>query len=153
LTEVVQRLYNFGFFNPLLLATSINCPMSFFLDNPDVEKFIVIGDRVLLKPKSPQQKTKSGLFLPPGFEDKQKVSSGYVIKSGPGYPIPTLPEPQEPWKKNDEQQNYFPLQVRAGDLAVYLQESSFLIEFNKEKYIIVPHSAILMVIRDEDLIE
>ena len=127
--------------------------MSFFLDNQDVEKFIVIGDRVLLKPKSPQQKTKSGLFLPPGFEDKQKIGSGYVIKSGPGYPIPTLPEPQEPWKKDNEKQNYFPLQVRPGDLAVYLQENSHLIEFNKEKYVIVPHSAILMLIRDEDLLE
>lgn len=127
--------------------------MSLFLDNQDADKFIVIGDRVLLKPKSPQQKTKSGLFLPPGFEDKQKVGSGYVIKSGPGYPIPTLPEPQEPWKKNEDKQNYFPLQVQTGDLAVYLQDSSYLIEFNKEKYIIVPHSAILMVIRDEDLIE
>jgi chaperonin GroES len=127
--------------------------MSFFLDNQDVEKFIVIGDRVLLKPKSPQQKTKSGLFLPPGFEDKQKVSSGYVIKSGPGYPIPTIPDTQEPWEKQNEKQNYFPLQVRTGDLAVFLQENSFLIEFNKEKYIIVPHSAILMVIRDENLME
>ncbi len=127
--------------------------MSFFLDNQDVKKFIVIGDRVLLKPKSPQQKTRSGLFLPPGFEDKQKIGSGYVIKSGPGYPIPTLPEAQEPWKKSDEKQNYFPLQVRPGDLAVYLQENSFLIEFNKEKYIVVPHSAILMVIRDEDIME
>ncbi len=127
--------------------------MSFFLDNQDVEKFIVIGDRVLLKPKSPQHKTRSGLYLPPGFEDKQKIGCGYVIKSGPGYPIPTLPEVQEPWKKKDEKLNYFPLQVRTGDLAVFLQDSSFLIEFNKEKYIIVPHSAILMLIREDDILE
>ncbi len=127
--------------------------MSIFLDNQDVEKFIVIGDRVLLKPKSPQQKTRSGLFLPPGFEDKQKVSCGYVIKSGPGYPIPAQQEAEEPWKKNNEKQNYFPLQVKTGDLAVFLQENSYLIEFNKEKYVIVPHSAILMVIRDEDMVE
>jgi chaperonin GroES len=124
--------------------------MSFFLESQDVEKFILIGDRVLLKPKSPQQKTKSGLFLPPGFEDKQKTGSGYVIKSGPGYPIPAMSDIQEPWKKNDDKQHYFPLQVRPGDLVVYLQDASFLIEFNKEKYIIVPHSAILMLIRDED---
>ncbi len=127
--------------------------MSFFLDKQDVDKFIVIGDRVLLKPKSPQQKTKSGLFLPPGFEEKQKISCGYVIKSGPGYPIPTIPETRELWKENDEKQNYFPLQVRTGDLAIFFQENSSLIEFNREKYVIVPHSAILMVIRDEDLIE
>ena len=127
--------------------------MSFFFDSQDVDKFIIIGDRVLLKPKSPQQKTRSGLFLPPGFEDKQKVGCGYVIKSGPGYPIPTLPEVQEPWKKMDEKLNYFPLQVREGDLAVFLHDSSYLIEFNQEKYIIVPHAAILMLIRDQDIFE
>jgi chaperonin GroES len=32
-----------------------------------------------------------------------------------------------------------------------LQKSGWEIEFNKEKYVIVPHSAILMLIRDEDL--
>jgi co-chaperonin GroES (HSP10) len=44
-----------------------------------------------------------------------------------------------------------PLQPREGDEAIYLQNSGFEIEFNKEKYVIIPHSAILMLIRDEDL--
>ncbi|MCK4745951.1 MAG: co-chaperone GroES, partial [Bacteroidales bacterium] len=46
---------------------------------------------------------------------------------------------------------YIPLQPKEGDLAVYLQKSGYEIEFNKEKYVIIPHSAILMLIRDKDL--
>ena len=46
-----------------------------------------------------------------------------------------------------------PLQAHEGDLAVYLQNASFEIKFNNEVYMIVPHSAILMFIRDEGLFE
>ena len=40
-----------------------------------------------------------------------------------------------------------------GDLAVFLNKSGYEIEFNKEKYIILPHSAILLMVRDESLFE
>jgi hypothetical protein len=40
--------------------------MNVLLDEKDLQKLIVIGDRILIKPKIPQSKTKSGLFLPPG---------------------------------------------------------------------------------------
>ena len=49
--------------------------------------------------------------------------------------------------------HYLPLQAKEGDLAVYLQNSAYEINFNDEKYLIVPHSAILMLIRDEGLFE
>jgi len=32
-----------------------------------------------------------------------------------------------------------------------MQNTGYDIEFNNEKYVIIPHSAILMLIRDEDL--
>jgi len=122
------------------------------IDEKDLRKFIMLSDRVLLKPKTSEQQTKGGLYLPPGVEEKRKIQSGYIIKTGPGYPIPSSEEVDQPWKEG-EPVKYVPLQVREGDLAIYLQDSSFAIEFNKEKYIIVPHSAILMVIRDEELSE
>ena len=53
-----------------------------------LKKLIVVGDRVLIRPKKPTDKTQSGLYLPPGVKEKEKVQSGYVIKIGPGYPIP-----------------------------------------------------------------
>jgi len=117
----------------------------------DLNKFIVVGDRVLIKPKSYMERTKGGLLLPPGVQEKEKVQTGYVVKVGPGYPIPAIAEDDEPWKNKSDEVRYVPLQPKEGDLAVYLQSSGWEIEFNEEKYIIVPHAAILLLVRDDSL--
>jgi co-chaperonin GroES (HSP10) len=119
----------------------------------DLSKIVVIGDRVLIKPKSVQERTSSGLFLPPGIQEKENIQYGYIVKAGPGYPIPVITEADEPWKNKSDDVRYVPLQAKEGDLAVFLQKSAYEIEFNKEKYLIVPHSAILLLIRDEGLFE
>ncbi len=119
------------------------------LKQQDINSFIVVGDRVLIKPKSDSEKTDAGLFLPPGVKEKEKIQSGYVLKYGPGYAIPSN-EVEESWKENGEPK-YIPLQVKEGDLAVFLFKSAFEIQFNNEKYMIVPHNAILLLIRDEEL--
>jgi chaperonin GroES len=123
------------------------------IDEQDLRKFIMVGDRVLIKPKSPLDKTRSGLFLPPGVQENEKIYAGYVLKVGPGYPIPAINEVDEPWKDQRDEVKYVPLQPKEGDLAIYMQKSGFEIEFKKEKYIIVPHAAILMLIRDNGLFE
>jgi chaperonin GroES len=125
--------------------------MTLEIGEQKLEKFILIGDRILIKPKSPQDRTKTGLYLPPGVQENEKIYSGFVLKVGPGYPIPAINEIDEPWKNKSDEVKYVPLQPKEGDLAIYLQKSGWEIEFNKEKYVIVPHSAILMLIRDEDL--
>jgi chaperonin GroES len=127
--------------------------MSIEIGSLDISKFIMVGDRVLIKPKSPVERTKGGLLLPPGVQEKEKTQSGYVVKVGPGYPIPAIAEDDEVWKGNNDNVKYVPLQPHEGDLAIYLQNSSWEIDFNNEKYFIVPHSAILMLIRDEGLFE
>jgi chaperonin GroES len=127
--------------------------MNVLLDEKDLQKLIVIGDRILIKPKTPQSKTKSGLYLPPGVSENEKVQIGYVLKVGPGYPIPSVNDTDEPWKNRNEEPKYVPLQPREGDQAVYLQNSAIEIEFNKEKYIVVPQSAILLLLRDDGLFE
>jgi co-chaperonin GroES (HSP10) len=127
--------------------------MSIEIGTQDISKFIMVGDRVLIKPKSPLERTKGGLLLPPGVQEKEKIQSGYVVKVGPGYPIPAIAEEDEVWKSKNDQVKYVPLQPKEGDLAIYLQNNSWEIEFNKEKYVIVPHAAILMLIRDESLFE
>ncbi|HCI70778.1 MAG TPA: chaperonin, partial [Balneola sp.] len=38
----------------------------------------------------------------------------------------------------------------AGDLAIFLKSRAHEIEFENEKFLIVPHSAVLLLIRDED---
>ncbi len=127
--------------------------MSVLLDEKDLQKLIVIGDRILIKPKTPQSKTKSGLYLPPGVNENEKVQIGYVLKVGPGYPIPSINESDEPWKARADEPKYVPLQPKEGDQAVYLQNSAIEIEFNNEKLMVVPHSAILLLLRDNGLFE
>ncbi len=127
--------------------------MTLELSEQNLDKFIMIGDRVLIKPKSPLDKTKSGLLLPPGVHEKEKIQIGYVVKVGPGYPIPAINETEEPWMGKSEDVKYVPLQIKEGDLAIFMQKSGFDIEFQKEKYVILPHSAVLMVVRDEGLFE
>ncbi|OWY26243.1 co-chaperone GroES [Sphingobacteriales bacterium UPWRP_1] len=127
--------------------------MSFHIDSPDLSKLIMVGDRVLIKPRLAEERTRAGLYLPPGVHEKEKLYSGYVIKVGPGYPVPAVQDIDEPWKDKQEEVKYVPLQPREGDLAVYLQSSVFEIELKSEKYVIVPHSAILLLIRDTDLFD
>jgi co-chaperonin GroES (HSP10) len=71
------------------------------------KKLIVIGDRILIKPTTPDERTASGLYLPPGVQEKEKVQQGFVIKTGPGYAIP-MPVDDEPWKSEDDQVKYVP---------------------------------------------
>jgi chaperonin GroES len=125
--------------------------MTLEIGDYNLDKFIMVGDRVLIKPRSLQDRTKTGLYLPPGVQEKEKIYSGFVLKIGPGYPIPAIHEIDEPWKNKSDEVKYVPLQPKEGDLAIYMQKSGWEIEFNKEKFIIIPHSAILMLIRDEDL--
>jgi co-chaperonin GroES (HSP10) len=127
--------------------------MGVLLDEKDLDKLIVIGDRILIRPKVPQSKTKSGLLLPPGVNENEKVQIGYVMKVGPGYPIPSVNDVDEPWKNRSEEPKYVPLQPKVGDQAVYLQNGAVEIEFNNEKYVVVPHSAILLLLRDNGLFE
>lgn len=118
-----------------------------------LKNLIVVGDRVLIKPKRPTEKTSSGLYLPPGVQEHEKVQSGYVIKVGPGYPIPVPFEDDEPWRDPDEQVKYVPLQAREGDLAIFLQRGAYEVFYENEKYVIVPQSSILMLEREEDLLD
>ncbi|MDR1054399.1 MAG: co-chaperone GroES family protein [Prevotellaceae bacterium] len=121
------------------------------LSYEELNNVILIGDKVLIKPRAEQERTKSGLYLPPGVEEKEPVLSGYVVKTGPGYPIPAVTDENEAWKSKGEEIKYVPLQPQQGDLAVFLQNSTWRIEFNDEKYLIVPHGAILMLIRNESI--
>lgn len=115
-----------------------------------LKKLVIIGDRVLIRPSKPNERTQTGLYLPPGVQEKEKVQQGYVIKIGPGYAIP-MPPDDEPWKNQEEQVRYLPLQAKEGDLAIFLLSGATEIMYQDEKYFIVPQSAILMLEREEDL--
>jgi co-chaperonin GroES (HSP10) len=119
--------------------------------NP-MDKLIVVGDRVLIKPKTESNKTRGGLLLPPGYKEKEEIQSGYVVKTGPGYPIP-MPsdEMDEPWKHKSKEDavSYIPLQAFVGDLAIFLKKGAVEIQYQNEKYFIVPQHSILLLERDD----
>ena len=128
------------------------------LKNPDrtmtadnLENLIVVGDKVLIKPLSSKSKTKSGLFLPPGYSEKEEIQHGYVVKVGPGIPIPFInDDDSEPWKpKKDDRVRYIPLQPVVGDLAIFLLKGSVEIIYSDQKYLIVPQYSILLLERDK----
>ena len=115
-----------------------------------LKEIIVVGDRLLIKPKDLKGKTKTGLYLPPGIREKERVQYGYVVKSGPGYPIPNQTDVEEVWKEESKKPKYLPLQVKTGDLAVFLQNESYEVIYKGEKYFIVAQSSILMIERSDD---
>jgi len=121
------------------------------ISNRSLDKINIVGDRVLIKLRKESGRSASGLYLPPGVKEKEKIQYGYVVKSGPGYPIPLPIDDDETWKNEKEKIKYIPLQVREGDLAVFLQGSSYEVIYQGDKYFIVPQSSILMIERDEEL--
>ena len=113
------------------------------------KQLVVVGDRVLVKPDETKQKTSHGLYLPQGVEEKEKVQSGIVVKTGPGYPLSdpnTISD--EPWSETRKDIKYLPLQVEEGDYILFLKKASIEIEFETNKYLIIPQSAVLIIVRD-----
>jgi len=112
----------------------------------DLDKIIVIGDRVLIQPSDAAKRTKSGLYLPAGYQDRDEVQGGYVLKCGPGYAIAN--NDSEDWNSKTQQPRYLPLQVQAGDYALFLQKNAVEVKYEGDKYYVVPQNAILLVERD-----
>ncbi|MBN1447044.1 MAG: co-chaperone GroES [Bacteroidetes bacterium] len=116
-----------------------------------IKHLIVVGDRVLVTPEDPESMTKSGLYLPPGVQEKEKIQSGYVVKAGPGYATANPGFEDEPWAEKKNPIKYIPLQVEEGDYVIFMKSHGMEVEFEQRKYIIVPHSAILLIVRSEML--
>jgi chaperonin GroES len=113
------------------------------------KKIILVGDKVLIAPDLEQDRTAHGLYLPPGVKEKEKIQSGVVVQVGPGYAIPNPHYlDQELWSTSPKEPvKYLPLQAEEGDYALFLRDAAFEIEYEERKYLIVPHSSILMLIR------
>ena len=116
-------------------------------------KLILVADKVLIAPDRESDRTQHGLYLPPGVKEKEKVQSGFVVNVGPGYAVPN-PHfiDQEPWSTTPKEPvKYLPLQAEEGDYAIFLRDSAIEVEYEGQKYLIAPHSSILMLIRRNDL--
>ena len=115
------------------------------------KNIIVVGDKILIFPDSDKDRSEHGLYLPPSVREKEKVQSGYIVKVGPGYPVPNPSFiDQEPWSTAPKDPvKYIPLQAEEGDYALFLRDQAIEIEYESKKYLIVPQSAILLLIRRE----
>ncbi len=111
---------------------------------------IVVGDKVLIQIDESEDKTKSGLYLPPSVREKEKVATGKVVKVGPGYAIPNPNySDDEPWAKPKEPIRYIPLQAQEGDYALFLRDQAVEVGFEERKYLIVSQSAVMALVRNE----
>ena len=119
----------------------------------DTDKIIIVGDRVLIRPHEGGKKSHGGLYLPPNVIEKEKVQSGYVLKVGPDYPIAPQSDEDEPWKDGGKSTKYIPLQASDGEQALFLKDDAIVPQYNAHRLVIVPQSAILLLVRDEELLK
>ncbi|MCA9732773.1 co-chaperone GroES [candidate division KSB1 bacterium] len=119
------------------------------MPSPTKRKLIVIGDRVLIEPEDKEQRTQVGLYLPQTVVEKEQVQGGWVVSVGPGIPLPDPGSSEdEPWQRSQNIPKFLPMQVEEGDYALFLKKSSVEIKWEEKKYLILPQSAILVILRD-----
>lgn len=119
-------------------------------------ELIIVGDRVLIEPEEGERQTQTGLYLPATVVERERVGIGRVVKVGPGYLMPN-PEysESEPWASPKEAVRYLPLQAQPGDYAFFLKKDAIELAYANRNYVIVPHSALLALVRPhtEDILE
>ena len=90
-----------------------------------------LGDRVLVKPLSEEQKTKGGIILPDTA--KEKPQRGVVEAVGPG--------------KLDEKGNRIPMEIKKGDKVIYQKYTGSEIKEGEDEYLILRESDIIAKIK------
>jgi co-chaperonin GroES (HSP10) len=114
------------------------------------KKLIVVGDRVLIRVEEGEERSKVGLYLPPTALDSQAVQGGNIVATGPGLPMPDPSESSdEPWRTGPRETRFVPMQARAGDYALFFRKAAVEITFENERYLVIPQSAILALVRDD----
>jgi len=119
------------------------------------KRLIVVGDRVLVTPQEGEERTNVGLYLPPTAVDHQAVQSGRIVATGPGQPLSAPTEvDNEPWKRTASgEPRYLPIQAEVGDFALFFRKAAVEITFENKRYLVIPHAAILVLVRSGDVID
>lgn len=114
-------------------------------------ELIVVGDRVLIEPNTGEETTAAGLVLPASVSQQEDVQGGRVVKTGPGY-LTQNPEysESETWKESSTPVQYLPLQANPGDYAFFLRNEAIDLRYEETDYMIVPHNAILTLVRGDE---
>ena len=98
--------------------------------------------------RAPALPVASVLYLPPTAVDNQAVQGGRIIATGPGLPMPDPGETNdEPWRTAARETRFVPMQARVGDYALFFRRAAVEISFENERYLVVPQTAILALVR------
>lgn len=90
-----------------------------------------LGDRLLVKPKPSEEKTKSGIVLPDSA--KEKPQEGEVIAVGEG--------------AKDEKGKKIPMEVKVGDVVLYSKYSGTEVKIDGEEHLIIKESDVLAIVK------
>jgi co-chaperonin GroES (HSP10) len=113
------------------------------------KRLIVVGDRVLIQPEEGQERTAVGLYLPKTAVEGEQIQGGTVVARGPGIPMPDPGEhDEEPWKQGGREARYVPMQAHVGDYVLFFRRAAVEIKFEGKNYLVVPHAAILVILRE-----
>ena len=115
------------------------------------KELFVVGDRVLVRIEDGEERTNVGLYLPPTAIDNQAVQGGTIVATGPGMPMAAFDaNTEEPWRTESHKETRFiPMQARRGDFALFFRKAAVEITFEGERFLVIPQSAILALVRDE----
>ena len=117
------------------------------------KKLIVVGDRLLVRPEDGEERTSAGLYLPQTAMATRQAKGGWVVSVGPGTPVVNAAEMMEdsldPAGNLEAPARYMPMQAQEGDYVLFLQKAAVEISFEKKNYLIVPNSAVLVLVRED----
>lgn len=88
-----------------------------------------LGDRVVLKFKEAEEKTKSGIILPDSA--REKPQEAVVVAVGPGKVVDG---------------KLVPMQVKTGDNVIYSEYAGTELKFEEEEYTIVGQDDIIAIV-------
>lgn len=89
-----------------------------------------LGDRVIIKPKAPEEKTKGGIILPDTAQEKPM--EGDVVAVGSG--------------KIDDSGKKIAMDLKVGDKVLYGKYSGTEVKINDEEFLIMRESDVYAII-------
>ena len=116
------------------------------------KELIVLNEKILVRPEG-ERKTQGGIILPSEVKYTENIQSGYVAKTGKGYPIHDMDKESQPWeaKKIDRiaPVAFMPLSVSIGDLIYYIDKYAIEVRYKTDLFHVVPEPAVVLVVRPD----
>lgn len=89
-------------------------------------------DRVLVRPKVQEEKTRGGIYIPRTAESQDQATEGEVLAVGPGYPLPNG--------------KVHPIDLQVGDRVLFGKFAPVKVVVDGEELILVREEEVLGVL-------